>query len=291
MKPSSRDQRWLVDGAERLSMHKFRLGLLVTAAAAAMFYTGMSYLAHAATPSDPTPSAAEIHALPTDDGIAIYSKQIALHPKNYVLYLRRAVALNVMRDYDGALADLTQAAKLSPNRLTAEKLGDKRWDSSVPETHAWMLDMQIHTMRANVLERLNRFGEALDDLNYVVKLDPQHVENLHSRGVVLTLLGQYDQAIADFDTVLARRTVVDTLFARGISKFLKEDWSGSREDFTRAAELAPHNAKVAEWLQRAQATVRAQGIYTASVEGPTFEFPALQTRDFYPIARQMVGLS
>lgn len=270
-------------------MRKFRLGLLVSAAAAALFYSGMSYLARAETPN--LPSVADAAIASPDDGIAIYSKQIELHPKNYVLYLRRAVALNLMRDYDGALADLTQAAKLSPNRLTAEKLGDKRWDSSVPETHAWMLDMQIHTMRANVLERLNRFGEALEDLNYVVKLDPQHVENLHARGVVLTLLGRYDQAIVDFDTVLARRTVVDSLFARGISKFLKEDWMGSREDFTRAAELAPHNTKVAEWLARAQATVRAHGIYTASAEDPAFEFPPLRTRDFYPVARQMVGLS
>ena len=272
-------------------MRKFRLGLLVTAAAAGLFYSGMSYLAQAETPKETTPNAAEITVLPTDDGIAIYSKQIELHPKNYVLYLRRAVALNLLRDYDGALADLTQAARLSPNRLTAEKLGDKRWDSSVPETHAWMLDMQIHTMRANVLERLNRFGEALEDLNYVVKLDPRHVENLHARGVVLTLLGQYDQAIADFDTVLARRMVVDSLFARGISKFLKEDWIGSRDDFTRAAELAPHNAKVAEWLQRAQATVRAHGISTASAEMPMEEIPALRSRDFYPVAYQVAGLN
>ena len=272
-------------------MRKFRLGLLVTAAAATLFYSGMSYLARAETPTETESSMAGVDKAPADDGIAIYSKQIELHPKNYVLYLRRAVALNLMRDYTGALEDLTQAAKLSPNHLTAENLGDKRWDSSQPETHAWMLDMQIHSMRANVLERLNRFGEALDEFNYIVKLDPQHVENLHSRGVVLTLLGQYDQAIADFDTVLARRMVVDSLFARGISKFLKEDWIGSREDFTRAAAIAPKNTKVAEWLHRAQATVLAHGIYTASVEVPTFEFPALKARDFYPVAYQLAGLS
>lgn len=270
-------------------MRKLRLGLLATAAAAAVFYSGLSYLASAQSLSEVDQASVEAALASTDDSIAIYSKQIEMHPKNYVLYLRRAISLSQKHDFEGALADLTEAAKLSPNRLTAQKLGDKRWDSTLPETHAWMLDMQIHVMRANVLEHLNRFGEALEDLNYAVKLDPQHVENLHARGVVLTLVGEYDKAIADFDKVLGRRMVVDSLFARGITKFLKEDWMGSRDDFTRAAELAPHNTKVAEWLHRAQATIRAQGIYTASAEMPAV--PALQKRDFYPVAYQIAGLN
>jgi tetratricopeptide (TPR) repeat protein len=250
-------------------MRKFRLGLLTAVAGATIFYSSMFFLARAEGLNEADRDMANAYIAPTEDGIALYSKQIELHPKNYVLYLRRAVALNHQRDYEGALEDLNHAAKLSPNKLTAEKLGDKRWDSSVPETHAWQLDMQIHVMRASVLERLNRFDEALRDLNYVVKLDPQHVANRHARGVVLTLLGQYDKAIEDFDTVLARRMIVDSLFARGISKFLKEDWIGSREDFTHASKLAPHNAKVVEWLKRAEIVVRAQGIYTASAEVPT----------------------
>ena len=227
----------------------------------------MAFFAEAQSPARDYASESAFHLVQNghvDDAIAVYSKQIAAEPDNYILYLRRGLVLYNLHDYGSAIEDLTEAARLSPNKIkTAADLGDQRWNSGDPITHAWALELEIHVVRADALQHLNRFDEALTDLDTAVSMHPKHALNRHARGVVRMLIGRYDDAIEDFDTVLGQNEVVsDTLFARGLAYFCKEDWLNAKDDFARAAKIAPRNAKIAEWLKRLTDKTRALGIST-----------------------------
>jgi len=169
-------------------------------------------------------------------------------PADFLSALRRGVNATVAGKDPEAVAALTEAVNASTNRNTLETLGVRAENSMLPETHLWRLDIQTRTLRAEVLQRLMRYDEALKDLDYVLYLNQRLYDARHHRGAMLMAVGRPDDAIAEFDTLLAARISPEVIFARGIAQYLKSDLSQAAEDFARAAASAPHNRKYASWL-------------------------------------------
>jgi len=77
-------------------------------------------------------------------------------------------------DYQGAIADLTQAIQLSPNNAEA------------------------YYLRANAYYQLENYQGAIADFNQAIKLNPDFAIAYYNRGLARRNLGNYQGAIADF---------------------------------------------------------------------------------------------
>jgi tetratricopeptide (TPR) repeat protein len=94
-------------------------------------------------------------------------------------YRYRGVAKIGERDYDGAIADFTQAIAL---------------DGS--DSLAYSQRGQAHQLKGN-------YDRSLSDLNKALELDPSNVNALSQRAAVYSLIGEGDKAIADANAALA----------------------------------------------------------------------------------------
>ena len=184
--------------------------------------------------------------------VSNYTAAVDADPSDYMTYYRRGVLYEKQSRFDLALADFDQAVKLSPTPVTLESLGARAVDSTSQDTHTLGLVFLLHTTRAEVLQKMNRPDEALADLDQAIALDPRHQGVFFDRGILRELTGRYDDAIADFDVLLARRNSVEWFFARGIAKYFKGDWSNAAADFQEAAHRAPKDGTYMLWLAKAQ---------------------------------------
>ncbi len=54
---------------------------------------------------------------------------------------------------------------------------------------------------------MGRYKEAIQDYNAVLQLDPANVHAYHNRGISHDKLGQYEEAVQDFDQARAQLPV------------------------------------------------------------------------------------
>lgn len=175
---------------------------------------------------------------------------IAANPDDYMGYYRRGALLLQQRRYEEALADLNAAVRLSPTPLSVEALGARINDSTQPETHTLGLVVLVRTTRAEILQRMNRPDEALADFDQALNLDNRKTDILHARAVLRTVSGHYDDAIADFDALIAGGNNPQWYLTRGIAKYMKGDWLAAAADFLESARRQPEDATLI-WLAKA----------------------------------------
>lgn len=151
-----------------------------------------------------------------DKAIADFSEAIRMSPNDATTYLIRGHALNHRRDYDKAIADYSSAIQLEPKE--------------------WVAFMG----RANAYYRLGKFEAALADLDTVARLDPMNVEAFMARGMVCYAGGQLDRAIAEIDAALKLDPRCrDANFMRGRFWRAKGDLAKAIADFDAALRLQP----------------------------------------------------
>jgi len=97
-----------------------------------------------------------------------------------------------------------------------------------------------HSIAAATLEK---YQEAVDDLDRALDLDPHRTDALVFRGAAWRHLGHLDLAEDDIDRALAiDPDSADALLERGILRQRRNDRPGARADWERAIALAPDTA-------------------------------------------------
>ncbi len=96
--------------------------------------------------------------------------------------------------------------------------------------------------RASAASSANRRDDAIADLNQSLVLEPDNVERRRDRAFLLYFKEQYDQAIADFDKVLATNPTGHLTIFRGLSYLAKGDDSRGFADLAKGIELSPEDA-------------------------------------------------
>jgi tetratricopeptide (TPR) repeat protein len=118
-------------------------------------------------------------------------------------------------EYDRAIADYTEAIRISPQYASA------------------------YNNRCYALAIVGRdLQEALSDCNEALRLAPGDVDYLDSRGFTYLKLNRYDRAITDYDAALrldAKK--VQSLYGRGVAKLRNGDRSGGDADISAAKRL------------------------------------------------------
>ena len=96
--------------------------------------------------------------------------------------------------------------------------------------------------RASAASSDNRRDDAIADLNQSLLLEPDNLERRRDRAFLLYFKEQYDQAIADFDKVLATNPTGHLTIFRGFSYLAKGDDSRGFADLDKGIELSPEDA-------------------------------------------------
>ncbi|EDX72283.1 tetratricopeptide repeat domain protein [Coleofasciculus chthonoplastes PCC 7420] len=129
-------------------------------------------------------------------------------------------------NYQEAIADLTQALRLSPNN---------------PEAYY---------RRGNAYVELENYQAAIEDLNQVLRLNPDNAVAYFSRGYSRDELGDYQGAIADYNQAIKLNP-----------EYADAYYDQALEDFRKAAEIYQQEGN-REWYQKAQQIIRELEIKT-----------------------------
>lgn len=103
-----------------------------------------------------------------------------------------------------------------------------------------MIHIVLLPCRAYCLAKLGRYQEAIADYDAVVALDPNNVHAFHNRGISYDKLGHFEAAIEDFNRVLQLEPNNSVaFFNRGSTYDSLGMHDAAIADFGRALELDP----------------------------------------------------
>ncbi len=142
--------------------------------------------------------------------LAAYNKALNINPNNASVYASRGTAYFSTGDYAAAAQDFMKVLEMRP------------------------YDVAGYAALASVMAAQGYYADALEVLNMALVLDPERAETFFSRGGVNFMLGEYDQAVADYSYVLKLRPAADVYNARGTVYLKMGDTKSAEEDFAAA---------------------------------------------------------
>lgn len=157
-------------------------------------------------------------------------------------------------DYTGAIADISQAIKRSPQeaRLYLARAGyygaTGRNDAAVKDlSQAIQYDSsqeQAYWLRGSYrLANRDPFG-ALEDFNQVIKLNPQNNRAYLMRATIHVSQTDYESAIADYSQIIRIDPKNALAYSqRGSMKFIQSDHKGAEADYSKLIDLNPKDTE------------------------------------------------
>jgi tetratricopeptide (TPR) repeat protein len=129
-------------------------------------------------------------------------------------YTNRGSVYDYQKDFDRAIADLTEAIRLDPNAVVG------------------------YQDRAASYRNRGQYTLALDDLNKALRLAPNDARTLMSRGVIYFKLNAVARALVDFDASLKiDPKFAPALYGRGVAKLKEGDTDGGHADIDAAKAI------------------------------------------------------
>jgi tetratricopeptide (TPR) repeat protein len=154
-----------------------------------------------------------------DGAIADLTSSIALDPKDPFAWYNRALVHFEKRELDASLADASRAVKLKPE------------------------DGGFLSFRGNVRRLRGDLDDALEDLDKAIELEPRRVTSLVYRGQARRAAGDFPGAIADLTSAIAiDGGSVAAWSNRGFVKKQAKDYQGALADWNHVLQLKPHDA-------------------------------------------------
>jgi tetratricopeptide (TPR) repeat protein/S1-C subfamily serine protease len=180
--------------------------------------------------------------------------EILANNKKSWAYNNRGLIKDSLKDYKGALADLNDAIRLSPqdasyysNRAgTKFNLGDQEggfFDYSIaihidPNYH------QAYFLRGSQKLALKDYKGSLSDLNRGLAISPREYLAFFYRGNAKLSLGDQEGAIADYnESIMLNSQYADAYNNRGIIKYKQGNVKGAEADYSRAININPKYAE------------------------------------------------
>jgi tetratricopeptide (TPR) repeat protein len=172
---------------------------------------------------------------------------------DYPLYINRGMAYLSKQDYDRALADLSQAIKIEPNRAVAyfNRAGifyaKENYDLAIADCNQ-VIKLQPNFALAYVKRGATYFAKkdyelAISDLNQAIKIQPDS-DTYMIRGDFYYEKGDYDLAVTDYSQSLKFKPNLSAYIQRGNSYNQKGDYDLAIADYDHALKLKPDDARI-----------------------------------------------
>ncbi len=168
-------------------------------------------------------------------------------------YLHRGNDKTRMENYQGAIADYTQAIRLKPNDAFAyavrgsakEQLG--QYFAAIADCDTAIRlkpnDAFAYFLRGRAKEQLGQYFAAIADYDAAIRLKPDDTLAYVVRGRAKEQLGQYFAAIADYDTAIRLQPDYAVAYlGRGDAKRQLGQYHAAIVDFDVAIRLKPNDA-------------------------------------------------
>jgi tetratricopeptide (TPR) repeat protein len=192
-----------------------------------------------------------------DGAIEDFTALIKLSPQNADALKGRATAYEGKADHDHAIADFTAATQIDPSDAKAlDGRGDARYGKSdfsgaIADYSAVLKlhpdDVGALSDRGNAFYAEKDFAQAIADYSKALELGPKQdplfrfragKSLLAGRGLAHLMLGQWEDAIADYDTALKSDSRFATaLYGRGLARTKKGDTAAGEADMAAAKAL------------------------------------------------------
>lgn len=184
-----------------------------------------------------------------DLAIQDYDESIKLNPNYAKAFNNRGVAYQKKGEYDRAIEDFDTAIKIDPDYATAfanraetyRKKGDyssalKDFDEALRQQPTLAIVWNERCWTRTITGELQA---ALADCNEAIRVKP-NAATFDSRGFTYLKLGQWQLAIADFDSALRLDSKLPSaLYGRGFAKLKRGDLAGGNADIAAAKTVKP----------------------------------------------------
>lgn len=192
--------------------------------------------------------------------IADYDNAIRLKPDHVKAYYNRGLAKERSGQYAAAIADYDKVIQLKPDDAYAYYLRKTRefmelvineqtngqynlatiadYDNAI---RLKLDDADVYYRRAEAMESVGRYANAIADYDNAIRLKPDHVMVYHARGKAKIKLKQYAAAIVDYDRAIQLEQDDLLLYKyyrdRGEAKEFMGKSFGAMVDFHRARRI------------------------------------------------------
>lgn len=167
-----------------------------------------------------------------DGAIRYFSKSIEEMPEFALAYHNRAIAYKLEGDYEAANVDLERALALNEEvsvfYFTLAKLSELVSDDDAARSYYQKaLDknpnyLEARTNYSLLQKTLGNYEEALSNLEAIVREEDRGADVSYLRGGIHLTYGEYEKAIAEFDSYLSENVGDDrAIFNRGMAKILQ----------------------------------------------------------------------
>jgi Flp pilus assembly protein TadD len=158
-----------------------------------------------------------------DGAIADYTEAIRLQPNYADAFINRGIAYDSVKQYDKALSDLNEAIRLKPDFAYA------------------------YNGRGQAFYYLGRHEKAISDYTEAIRLKPDNLDAYYDRGNIYFGLAQYDKAISDFsDAIRLQPNSADAYNNRGVCYANLKQYHKAVTDYSEAIRLKPDYVRAYE---------------------------------------------
>jgi tetratricopeptide (TPR) repeat protein len=175
--------------------------------------------------------------------IAACNRAIAKYPRDASLHLGRRVQWIEAKNFDRAIADLTEGLRLAPKKLPeAYKIRGSAWkikgefDKAIADfneaIHINPKYASAYDSRGSAWAEKGDYDLAIADFNEAIRYDPQHGRAYLRRGMAWSEKGEIDKAIADYSEAIRIDPKYDVAYYnRGLDLEKKQQASRGAERF------------------------------------------------------------
>jgi tetratricopeptide (TPR) repeat protein len=177
------------------------------------------------------------------------------NPGTAACYGMRALASGETDHFDQAIADLTAAIRLNPNRA------------------------EFYVHRGTIWFQTGRPDDAVSDFTEAIRRDPTSAMTYALRAAVWQNAKDFDKAILDLTEAIRLCPGNDSfLFVRGSAWYLKGELNQAIDDYTAAIEIAPDEmdayvARAVAWRRKGEFEEAMLDLREAQRKDPTHAYP------------------
>jgi tetratricopeptide (TPR) repeat protein len=153
--------------------------------------------------------------------IANFTKAIAFEPDNFVLYMRRGLSYDKIKEYDKAISDYTEAININPNYENI---------------------FATYNNRGYAYYGKNDYSHAFADYTKAISINPNYARAYRNRGQAYLDTHDYNIAMDDFnEAIKLAPDDPDHYFLRGLCYYYSNDYAHARSDWEKTLQLDPNN--------------------------------------------------
>jgi len=161
-----------------------------------------------------------------DGAIADYTEAIRIDPNGANAYYNRGIVYFDKNDYDRAVADYTQAIRINSNYADA------------------------YNNRGIAYANKYDYDRSIADYTQAIRLNPNYANAYINRGISYYYKNDYDRAIADYtQAIRINPNYANAYYYRGIAYDDKNDYNRAIEDYEAVLRIEPNHANAKTFLE------------------------------------------